>query len=147
MRRDADEITPRDVNAKRQPELRAEQHHLGNREGLRVSDGQKRAAGIHPLETACRASVKPQLRRPTGANHFYIAPEHALRVARAKRFHRRLLRRETAGKVRRGIAAPCGVRNLALGEQAVQKSIAEPRHGGFNPIDLGGIHADADNIH
>jgi hypothetical protein len=29
----------------------------------------------------------------------------------------------------------------------VQKSIAEPRDGGFNPIDLSGIHADADNIH
>jgi hypothetical protein len=29
----------------------------------------------------------------------------------------------------------------------VQKPIAEPRDGGFNPIDLGGIHADADNIH
>jgi hypothetical protein len=135
------------VIAKRQPELRAEQHHLGDREGLGVGDGQKRAAGVHSRETARRAPVEPQLRRSAGANYFNIAPEDALRMPRAERFHRRLLRRETAGKVRRGIAAPRGIRNLALGKDAVQKPIAEPRDGGFNSIDLGGIHADADNIH
>jgi hypothetical protein len=145
--RDAGAIPLPPAAAKRQPELHAEQHDLRNREGLRVSYGQKRAAGLQPLETACRAPVKPQLRRSAGANHFNIAPEDALRVPCAEGFHRRFLRSETAGEVRRGVAAPRGIRNLAFGKHAVQKPVAEPRDGGFNPIDLGGIHADADNIH
>jgi hypothetical protein len=147
MRHDAGDFPLPDAPAKRQPELLAEQHYLGDGEGLRVSDRQKRAAGVHSLETARRAPVKPQLRRSTGADDFNIAPEDALRVPRAEGFHRCLLRREAAGEMWRGITAPCGICNLAFGKHAVQKPIAEPRDGGFNPIDLGGIHSDADNIH
>ena len=45
------------------------------------------------------AAVQPQLRRTAAADHLDVAPEHALRMAGAERFHRRFFGGEPAGKM------------------------------------------------
>ena len=53
----------------------------------------------HRLESSRRAAVKLQLRRSAVPHHFDVAPQHFLRVAGAKRLHRRFLCREAAGEM------------------------------------------------
>src|SRR5437667_7432562 len=92
--------------------------------------------------------MKLQLRRTAGrADHFDVAPEHAARVTRAEAFQRRFFGGEAAGQVRRRVAAPRGVRDLAVGENSAEKPVAEPRDGRFDAVDFRRVHADADNIH
>ena len=91
--------------------------------------------------------MKPQLRGAADADDFDIAPEHALRVSRAERLHRRFFGRETAGQMGRRIPPARRLGDLAVGEHATQKSVAKSRDGGFNPIDFSGIQPDADNMH
>lgn len=91
--------------------------------------------------------MKPQLRRRAGrAHHLDVAPEHALGVPGAKRFHRRFFRGETAGEMGCGIPATRRVGDFPLREDALQKAIAIPADGGGDPINFGGIQPDADNI-
>lgn len=124
-----------------------EQHDLRDSEGLRVSDRQKRAVCLHIGESPGGASVEPQLRWSTGRAHdLYIAPEHALRVTGAERFHRRLFRRKPAREVRCRIPATSRVCDFSLGEDASEKAIAVSLDRGFDAINFGCVHSDPDNI-
>jgi hypothetical protein len=67
-------------------------------------------------------------------------------MTRAERFHRRFLCREAAGEVGRRISTPRRVRNLSIGKDAAQKSIAITVDRRFDAINFGCVHPDADNI-
>lgn len=91
--------------------------------------------------------MKPQLRRPSrGAHDLDIAPEHALRMPGAERFHRRFFGGKPASEMGRRIAAARGVGDFPVGEDAAQESITVSRNRGFDAIDFGRIHTDTDNI-
>lgn len=68
--------------------------------------------------------MKLQLRRTSAPHDFNVAPQHLLRMTRSKRFHRCLFGSEAAGKMDRRIAPALAVRNLAVGEDAAEESIA-----------------------
>ena len=98
-------------------------------------------------QPARRAAVEPELRWSSRRAHdLDVAPQDALGVAGAERFHCRFFRRKPAGEMRGGIPAPRGIRNFAVGEDAAQKTLAVAGDGGFDAIDFGGIDPDADNI-
>ena len=83
-------------------------------------------AAAHRGEPARGAAVKLQLRRTAAPDDFDVAPQDAPRVAGAERLHRRLFRGEAAGKMNGRHAAPLAVRDLAVGEDAVQEPLAVP---------------------
>jgi hypothetical protein len=68
--------------------------------------------------------MKLELRGTSAAHDFNVAPEHLLGMSRSKRFHRRLFGSESSGKVDRRISPALAVRNLPVGENAVQESLA-----------------------
>ncbi len=90
--------------------------------------------------------MKPQLRRSPVAHDLDIAPQHTLRMAGAKRFHRRLFRREPTGKMGSRVTASRGVSDLTLGEDTAHESIAVSRNHRLDAINFGRIHSDPDNI-
>ncbi len=90
--------------------------------------------------------MKPQLRRAMVPHYLYVAPQHALRLARTKCFHRRFLRREPSREVRRRVAAACCVLDLPIREDTPQKAIAVAFDRRLDARDVGRIQANADNI-
>ncbi len=98
-------------------------------------------------QTGGGAAMKPQLRRTAGSNHLDITPEDSLSMTGPEGFHRRFFCGEPAGKMRCRISPSRGVSDLSLGKDTAEKPIAEFRNRGFDAVDFGGIHADADNIH
>src|SRR5262245_5516146 len=89
-----------------------------------MRDGQQRRSGAHPGESAAGAAVQEELWGAAPAHDFDIAPQHALRMSGAERFHRRLLGGESAGKMNRGNTPAPAVGDLALGENAIDEPIA-----------------------
>src|SRR5467141_3007717 len=63
-------------------------------------------------------------------------PRRTLRVTGAERLHRRLLRREAAGKMDRRHAAASAVRDFAGCENAVHEPLAIPLDRGSNAFDV-----------
>lgn len=112
-----------------------------------MCNGQKRAAGLENRESRRGAAMKLQLRWTGGANNFDIAPEDAVRMTGAQRFHRRFFGRKSSCKVRRRIPAAHGVGDLAVGEDAMQEPVAISVDGCLNTIDFRRVHSDTDNIH
>ena len=123
-----------------------EKHDVRDGEVIRMRDGQERRTGANLHESHVSAIVKPQLRRATVADDLDATPQHVLRVARAEGLHGRFLGREPGGKMDGRLAAAVAVGDLALGEHAVEKTIAV----GFDRLrdaeDIRGIHADADDV-
>lgn len=68
--------------------------------------------------------MKLQLRWASAAHDFDVTPEHLLGMPRSKRLHRRLFGSEASGKVDRRISPALAVRNLPVGENAAQESLA-----------------------
>jgi len=104
--------------------LFAEKDDLCERERIRMRDRELRRSSADLREASCGASVQSQLRRPSGlADHFDVAPQHALRVSCPKRLHRRFLGRKPSREMNRGIAATHAVRDFALSEDPVGKAL------------------------
>ena len=112
-----------------------------------MSNRQQRTGRIEVVKPAGGAAMKLQLRRSAGRAHdFDVAPEHALRMSGAERFHRRFFRSEAAGEVRRWVSAPGRIRNFPVREDPADKSIAITLDGGVDAIDFRRIHPYPDNI-
>lgn len=89
--------------------------------------------------------MKLQLRRTSAPHDFNVAPEHLLGMTRSKRFHRRFLGGEAAGKMDRGIVPALAVRNLPVGEDAAQESFAVSFDCRGNTRYIGSIEAKAND--
>jgi len=87
------------------------------------------------------------LRRSSVADHFDVPPQNAARVSGAERLHARFFRGKPAGKVRRRIAPPRTIGNLAVGEDPVQKPLAVPFHHIGDTRDVGCIETQPDDVH
>ena len=124
----------------------AEDHDLRHRQGVGVRDGQQRRTAAHALESARGAAVQPQLRRPSATDHLDVAPEDAVRMAGAERLHRRLFRGEASGEMNRGVPPSHAVRDLALGEDTLQKARPVSLDGADNAGDLGEIDTQSDDV-
>ena len=92
------------------------------------------------------AAVQLQLRRTAAADHLDVAPEHALRVAGAERFHRRFFRGEPPGEMDGRHAAAHAVRDFALGEDAAEKPVAVALDRVGDAADVGGVEAETDDV-
>ena len=90
--------------------------------------------------------MQEELRGTAPAHDLDVAPQHALRVSGAERFHRCFLGGESAGKMNRGNAPTPAVSDLALGENAVNESIAVALDGLRNAIDVGRVDSQPDDI-
>ena len=126
---------------------RAQQDHLRERQRLRMCNGEEGGGGAHPRVADCRPTLKSQERGTALPHYFDVAPEDAVRMSRTERLHRRLFRGEPAREMRRRVSPPGGVGDLPLGENATEKPIAESSNGRFDPVDLRGVDAEADDIH
>ena len=125
----------------------AEEHHLRERERVRVRDRHERSANLHRSGAARRAAVQFETRRTAAADDLDILPEHALRLAGPEGFHRRFLRGKAAREVR-GRVPPLGtIGNLARCEDAVQESLAVALEHVGDARDVGGVEADTKDIH
>jgi len=89
--------------------------------------------------------MKLQLRRTSAPHDFNVAPEHLLGMTRSERFHRRLFGSEAAGKMDRRIAPALAVRDLPVGEDAAQESLAVSFDCRGDARDIGSIEAKAND--
>lgn len=89
--------------------------------------------------------MKLQLRGTSAAHHFNIAPEYLLGMTRSERLHRCLLGSEAAGKMDRRIASALAVRDLPLGEDALQEPLAVSFDCRGDARDIGSIEAKAND--
>ena len=92
------------------------------------------------------AAMKQQLRRSSPSHDFNIAPEDLLGVARAERFHGGFLCREAPGKMDRRIPAPLAIRNLTVGENAVEEPLSVPFDCRRDARYIGSIEAKANDV-
>ena len=134
--------------ARRQPPSLAEDDGLSERERVGVSDREFRRAAADFREAPGRAAVQLQLRRTARlADHFDVAPQDALRMPGAERFHRRLFRGEPAGKVNGGLAPARAVRDFTVGKNPLRKSIAVAVDRGGNTRNFGRVEPKPDDGH
>ena len=117
----------------------AEDQDLRDRQRVGVRDGQQRRTAAYRGELPSGSAVQLELRRPAAADHLDVTPEDPLRMARAERFHRRLLRGEAAREMNRRLAAPHAVRDFTLGENTLQESLAIALDGADDARDVGGV--------
>lgn len=122
--------------------LVAQEDDLRERERIGMCDRELRRSSADFLETPCGASVQPQLRRPARLpDHFDVTPQHALRVSRPQRFHRRFFRREAPCEMNRRITAPHAIRNFAFGEDSMSESLSVTIDGRRDSGDVRGVEA------
>src|SRR2546423_12221541 len=77
--------------------LLSEKQHLRQGQCVGMRDREQRRIPSHGGKSTRRTAVELQLRRTATPDHFDVAPQHAMRVARAERLQRRLPRGDTAG--------------------------------------------------
>ncbi len=126
--------------------LLAKYHHFGERQIVGVGDRQQGFLAADGREPAGGAAVQRELRRAAAAHDFDVAPQNAARVAGAERFHRCFLRGEAAGKMDGRNAATEAVIEFAGREDALQKAVAVPVDRIGNPVDIGGVQAQTDDV-
>jgi hypothetical protein len=76
-----------------------------------------------------------------------ISPQHAARVAGAKRFHGRFLCRKAARQMRGRVSALGTIGNLAGGEHALQEAFAVSFENRCHTWDVGGVETNTENVH
>jgi hypothetical protein len=112
-----------------------------------MRDGQERRSAAHGVEPPGGAPVQPQLRRTPPTHDLDVAPEDALRVARAEGFHGRFLGCEAAGKVDRRLTTPHAVRHLALREDTMGETLAVTRDRGEDTRDVSRVQTESNDVH
>ena len=144
-----------EADAKRQPRFPAirrialpEDDGLGERERIGVSNREfRRAASDFGKAPGC-ASMQLQLRRTARqADHFDVAPQDALRMSGAERFHRSLFRGEPAGEVNSGFAPARAVRDFTVGKNPPGKSIAIAVDRGGDTRNFRRVESEPDDGH
>src|SRR4051812_35577207 len=101
-----------------------DQHRLGDRVVAVVAQREEHALGAARAGELTRASVQDQHRRAAALSpDLELAPVHAEAQPGAERLEPRLLRGEARGEVRHGILAAAAVRDLVVGEDAVQEAL------------------------
>jgi len=110
-----------------------------------VRNREERRAGPDRGEATAGTTMKLQLRRTSAPHDFNVAPEHLLGMTRSERFHRRLFGGEAAGKMDRRIAPALAVRDLPVGEDAAQESLAVSFDCRGDARDIGSIEAKAND--
>ena len=90
-----------------------------------MCNGEQRGSCAHSRKATAGTAMKPELRRAAMPHHFNVAPQHLLSVTGAERFHCGFLCREAPGKMDGGKPAPLAVSNFAVGEDTVEKAVAE----------------------
>ena len=111
-----------------------------------MRDRDERSFPADFLEAPRRSAVQLQLGRAAVAHDFHVAPQHAVRMTGAERFHRRFLGGETAGEMDCRKVAPRAVRDLSGRENAGQKTVAVSLDRCGDALDVGGIEAEADDV-
>lgn len=125
----------------------AEKDNLCNRERFGVSDGDERRAGAERGKTARGRAVQLQLRWPTPPDHFDVTPPDPPTPSGAERLHGGFLHSKPAGQMRRRPSPSRGIGDLAVGEHATEKSIAESLQALSDAGDIGCVEPDGDNGH
>ena len=80
------------------------------------------------------------------ADDFDVAPQNALGMPGAKRFHRRFLRRETAGQMDGGDSPACTVGNFSVGEDPMEKTVPVSRECRGDARDVRCVQTKADDV-
>ena len=106
---------------------------------------EERRAGSDRREATAGATMKLELRRTSAADDFHVAPEHLLSMTGSECFHRRLFGSEAAGKVDRRIPPALAIRDLPVGEDAAQESLAVSFDCRGDAGDIGSIEAKAND--
>ena len=112
-----------------------------------MREREQRAAGRHRVETALRAPRQLQVRWTEMPDDLDVLPQHAARVPRPERLHRRFLGGKARRQARDRVAVPRTIGNLAIGEHPVQKPIAVPFEDVTHARDVGGIEAETQDAH
>jgi len=120
---------------------------LCQRESVGMRDGQLRRVAANRLEPSSSAAMQLQLRRSAMADHLDVAPQHALRVARAERLHRCLFSGKASGEVNGGVVTAHAVGNFGLGKNAMCKTVAIPLDRGRYAGDVRRVEPDSDDVH
>ena len=89
-----------------------------------MGDGEERRFRAESREATGGAAVKLQLRRPSSAHNLDVTPKYLLSVTGSERFHRRFLCGEAPGKMDRWGASTLAVRDLPVGEDAMEEALA-----------------------
>src|SRR5262245_26068136 len=108
-----------------------------------MGDRDERRFPAYSRELRGRAAVHLELRRTAASDDLDIAPQNAMRMAGAKRFHRRLFRSESAGKVNRRRPAAATVRNLRVGKHSTEKPFAVSLDYAGDAVDIRGVETDS----
>ncbi len=112
-----------------------------------MCDGHERSTYQHAVGAACGATMELQARRSSAADDLDVFPEHAARVARAERFHRRFFCGESAREMG-GRVSPLGtIGNLAGGEHPSQEAFAVSFEHRCDAWDVGGVETNTENVH
>jgi hypothetical protein len=112
-----------------------------------VGDRQQRSPHLHPLGANRGTAVKLQPGWTATADDLDVLPQHAARVAGAERLHRRFVGGKSPRQVRSGISPASTISNLASSEHALQEAFAVALEHVGEPGDIGGVEADAENVH
>jgi len=112
-----------------------------------VRDRHERSTNVHALRAPRRATVQEQLRWTAVPHDLDVLPEDAAGVPRAERFHGRLFGGEPSSQVRRGVAAPRTISNLARREHALQEAVTITLENRGEPGNVGRVEADAEDVH
>ena len=123
----------------------AEQEDLGERQRVGMCDGQERGLALHRGKAPGGSAMQLQLRWTATPDDLDVPPQHALRMAGAERFHRRLLGGKPAGKMNGRHPAPLAVSDFAVGEDSSQEPVAVTRDGVGDARDVGGVEAESDD--
>jgi len=102
----------------------AEDEDLGERERVRVRDGQQRRSAADGFESPRGPAVQPQLRRAAPAHDFDVSPQHALRMTSAKGLHGGFFRGEPSREMDGRFPPPHTVGHLTLGEDTMGEAFA-----------------------
>jgi hypothetical protein len=127
--------------------LLSEQQNLRHRQRFRVRDREERSPDLHRLGAASSATMQLQPRWTSAAHDLDVLPEHAARMARAQRLHRRFLGRESAGEMGSWVPPLGTIRNLPSGKHALQKALAVAFENFRESGDISGVEADAEDVH
>src|SRR5258706_15625536 len=128
--------------------LVAHQYRLRERIFSFVRQREQQAAPAPALPDLSRAPRQDERRRlfPFPAN-LELAPADAEAQSGAQGLEPRFLGREARGEVRRRIAPPAAVGDLALGEHALQEVVLPALDQLPHPRDAHEIHADPRDVH
>ena len=124
-----------------------QEHHFREGERLGVRDRDERTPHAEARRMFGRGAVQLQSWRPAATDDLNVLPDDPARVSRAERFHRSFLRREPAGEVGHGKAAPCAILDLSGRKHAPREPFAVALQHVVDARELGRVEANPDDGH